>query len=134
MRVAYRLIVVLYATAVLLGTFLPHGRALPPELRAWQEASDRENSKSLEDDHLTVFVTTVTIAFLSIHAASLIGLFLLRIWGLWLFAITLLLMMACVPVGGPYVNTGWEMLIDYATASGGGAILALGFCTSTLDK
>jgi hypothetical protein len=72
---------------------------LPSELRGW--LADQENaSVTLSEWSILILGTPLVIAMI----VASVGLFLLRRWGAWLYAITTFISMGIMALGGPSVE------------------------------
>lgn len=136
-KMAYtlRLLLGVHVVTFILQCFTPWPQLLPTELQGMRHIADQDLDVIVEGrapGFIALFV--FVMAFFLVHLASVICLFLLRAWGLWLFAATSALPVLLTPFAGPFVYSGIEMFTDEISMISATAAIVLGFCTNSVRK
>lgn len=135
MAYTLRLLLGVHVVTFILQCFTPWPQLLPTELQGMRHIADQDLDAIVEGrapGFIALFV--FVMAFFLVHLASVIGLFLLRAWGLWLFAATSALPVLFTPFAGPFVYSGIEMFTDEISMISATAAIVLGFCTNSVRK
>jgi hypothetical protein len=127
-RMALRAAVLMSAFLALIGTviYLTGDGLLPKELADWEAA------QKSGDEAGAIFVFFFAIPAIGVLVASLVGLFMLKKWGAWLY-LAFQLIGSVVMLAGPNVESGLLAFISSLDTLLGGAILGIAFFSSALE-
>ena len=127
-RMALRAALLLSAFLAVIGTviYVAGDGLLPKELADWEAA------QKSGDQSGSIFVFIFTIPVIGVLIASLVGLFMLKKWGAWLY-LAFQLIGSVIMLAGPNVESGLLAFISSLDTLLGGAILGIAFFSSALD-
>jgi putative Mn2+ efflux pump MntP len=102
---------------------------LPPELQAWL-AGQADAGITMSD----LVLLLVGVPLLIVMLVASIGLFMLRRWGAWLYAVTTFLGTALMPFTGPTVDHALADAVDETALILSGIVIGIAFFSNVLKQ
>jgi hypothetical protein len=131
-----RIILTIYVAANLISGLLPWRILVPPDFHGLDKAHWREQimepADRVVDYPLIAFGWLLVLLVIVMHFASVVGLYRLRRWGLYLYTASLAVLVLLTPLFGSWLLVNWQTPFDTAANMAAGAVIAIGFCTNAI--